>query len=215
MPTKKESTDIPQPVSNDKAIDIHIAHKREAFDVMRANQDAEIAHAQDAIGVLKTILQTTIIIFGGLIGSFITLSTKVNPSSYLICSGIISLLIICIVLHFTRATRKKIDQSNSKYVIYREEYAHERVILGIAPFEFDIDAYNKAHKKSPYIPGGGYKFTKRILNSFTWIVVITALIGTGIVWLAIKEKNNSIEIKNQQKKQDQTEAPKPADTICC
>lgn len=215
MTINKESTDIQPPVSGDKAIDIHIAHKREAFDGMRANQDAEIAHAQDAIGVLKTILQTTILIFGGVIGSFITTSTTVNPTSYLICSALISLLIIGIALHFRRATDKKIDQNNSKYVLHREEYHHARTILGIAPFEFDIDAYNKAHNKSPYIPGGGYKFTKRILNSFTWIVIITALIGTGIVWLAIDEKNNSIEIKNQQKKEEQSESPRPDDTICC
>ncbi len=215
MTIHKESADISPPVSNDKLIDIHIAHKREAFDGMRANQDAEIAHAQDAIGVLKTILQTTIIIFGGVIGSFITTSTKVNPTSYLICSGMISLLIIGIALHFRRATSKKIDQSNSKYVIHREEYAHESALLNIAPFEFDINAYNKEHKKAAYVPGGGYKFTKKILNSFTWIVVITALIGTGIVWLAIKEKNNSIEIRDKQKKEEQTEAPRPTDTICC
>lgn len=126
----------------DEKIHIHLDNKKEAFDAMRAYHQSEISHKGHAISVLQTILQATILVYGGLFGLMLKDGISINIIQF---SGISCLLVITIVSwKIALATQEKIRQDNIQYCLHYFEYRKERELLGLEQDLIDNDFISKA-----------------------------------------------------------------------
>jgi hypothetical protein len=149
----------------------HEANKREAFDGMRAYHQSEISHKQDAITILQTLLTSTILIYGGLIGAII--ARELDPDFGLAAGVFLVLLIGAAVILVVAITNKKIDADNGRYRQFRSEYLAERHLLGLDDdLKGDASAWSK-----PTAAVGGYHHTKAILRVFGGLVVGASIVG--------------------------------------
>ncbi|MEQ1544987.1 hypothetical protein [Methyloglobulus sp.] len=167
-------------------IETHQQNKREAFDGMRAYHQSEISHKSHAIDVLKTIMTAILTIYAGLVVSVVTgklASIVIIVTSILVC------LATAICGHaIVWATNKKIDQDNTKYEGFRDEYKTERRILCLE------EELQKAGCASAWIQSqdrkkSGYSTTKLILNIFAWSLTFVATIATVFVFLIASTGN--------------------------
>ena len=168
----------------------HEANKREAYDGMRAYHQSELAHKKDAVDILKTILTTSVVIFGGLVG--FVMSARINATIVIVAAWTIAVLISLAVGVIVFFTNKKIDEDNRRYRKYRDEYIKERELIGLE------DDLKKAGYISAYVEAGcpektGYHHTKNILKSFGCIVIVVAIVGVVFVYGALSASNNTAQ----------------------
>lgn len=160
---------------------VHEANKREAFDGMRAYHQSEIAHKKDAIEILKAVLATTVIIYGGLLSAVMTV--KIYPDTALYAAIAIAAMVGIASSLIVGITNRKIDEDNKRYRKYREEYVLERRLIGL---EKDlrasgyISAWNEEHDPNRT----GYHHTKNILRALGWIIFVVAVVGVFFVHFA-------------------------------
>ena len=159
--------------------DIHKLNKREAFDGMRAYHQSEISHKKDCIDILKSILTSTLAVYGGIIG--LALSEKIQQREALSTAFIILFFTMTAVLGVVWSSNKKIDQDNKRYGKYQDEYKLERLILRL-----EEDMWERSYISAWFEPKNpnksGYHYTKVILRCFGWLVIGSACIATMLVW---------------------------------
>ncbi len=171
---------------------LHLENKREAFDGMRAYHTSEIAHKQDAITIFKTILTTTVVIYGGLISTYI--STQFSSSIANLMAAIAFLLILILSSITVITTSRKIDRDHDRYEEYKSEYMIERQILGIDEDYSGADEKSQAHLLSKRERTGvGHKYTKHSLRGFGIVIQAVALIGMIIVLVLTQSPEQAIE----------------------
>ena len=86
---------------------VHKANMRQAFDGMRAYHNSEIAHKKDAIEILKTILTTTVLVYGGLVG--LVVSRQIDGYIASVASIVLILCVFLAVYFIAHITNIKID----------------------------------------------------------------------------------------------------------
>ncbi|MBO1924210.1 hypothetical protein [Thiomicrorhabdus sp. 6S3-12] len=133
---------------------IHLDNKKEAFAAMRAYHESEIAHKGHAISVLTTMLQATILVYGGLFGLMLKDGISISVVQM---SGIACLLFISFASRkVALSTQEKIRQDNIQYCLHYFEYRKERELLGIESDLIEHDFVSKAeeiNKKARGRPG--------------------------------------------------------------
>jgi hypothetical protein len=159
----------------------HESNKREAFDGMRAYHLSEINHKKDAIDILKTILTTEAIIFGGLVAG---ISKGVIHVSDMILLGLSITGISCFsVISIVWTTILKINQDNKRYRSYKNEYLKERELIGL---DDDLKAIGHESHWNQKIDENktGYSYTNIILVWLGISVILVAIFGAVVVNLA-------------------------------
>jgi len=153
---------------------------------MRAYHQSEIAHKKDAVDIIKTILNTTVILYAGLVGS--TFTGKIDSSLAIAASWVIALLVGIAVFFIVLFTNRKIDEDNQRYRKYRAEYITERQLIGL---EQDLSnvGYTSAWMEYQDPNKTGYHHTKNILRAFAWIVFVVAIVGVGFLY-GVHETSN-------------------------
>jgi hypothetical protein len=158
--------------------DIHKLNKREAFDGMRAYHQSEIFHKKDCIDILKSILTSTLAVYGSIIG--LAYSEKIQYNQALSTACIILFFTMTAVFGVVWSTNKKIDQDNMRYGKYRDEYKLERLMLRL-----EEDMWERSYISAWFEPHDvrktGYHHTKVILRCFGWLIIGSASIGTMLV----------------------------------
>lgn len=158
--------------------DIHKLNKREAFDGMRAYHQSEIFHKKDCIDILKSILTSTLAVYGSIIG--LAYSEKIQHNQALSTALIILFFTVTAVFGVVWSTNRKIDQDNMRYRKYRDEYKLERLMLRLEEDMWEhsyISAWFEPHDAHKT----GYHHTKVILRCFGWLIIGCASIGTTLV----------------------------------
>ncbi|MCW8092123.1 hypothetical protein [Alteromonas sp. ASW11-130] len=181
---------------------VHEANKREAFDGMRAYHQSEIAHKKDAVDILKAILTTTIVLYGGVLS--VVISGNIDNSYAIYTGWTLVVLIGLSVALVVGVTNRKIDEDNKRYRKYRDEYVLERKLLGL---ESDLlnENYTSAWIEEHYPTKTGYHHTKNILRVFAAMIFFVSLVGSAFIYGAKEASNNSVQ-------QGQAAAPCPTVT---
>jgi hypothetical protein len=160
-------------------IDTHRANKREAFDGMRAYHQSELSHKKDCIDILKAILTTMLVAFGGILA--VVHSKQLDFD----LARSASLLLLCFVALSVAgtvwATNTKISQDNARYRRYQSEYRLERLAL-----KLEEDLWSEGFTSAWFEPlnsyKSGYHYTKIILRVFGLLIVSAAVLATLVVY---------------------------------
>ncbi|MGF1640772.1 MAG: hypothetical protein ACFCUO_07465 [Rhodospirillales bacterium] len=158
--------------------DAHRQHKREAFDGMRAYHQSEISHKKDAIDILKAVLTSILVVYGGIVGALIT--KQIEYRLAISISVIILIFILAIVIGLVYSTNEKIDQDNKRYRSFRKEYINEIKALNLESDRIQ-NKLESAWADNIDESKTGYHYTKVIIRLFGILVVGTAAMGTAII----------------------------------
>lgn len=169
---------------------VHEANKREAFDGMRAYHQSEIAHKKDAVDILKAILTTTIILYGGVLS--VAISGKIGVLYAIYTGWTLAVLIGLSVSLVVGVTNRKIDEDNKRYRKYRDEYVLERKLLGLES-DLSKEKYTSAWVEEHDPTKTGYHHTKNILRVFAGMIFLVAIVGSVFIYGAKKASNNGAQ----------------------
>lgn len=175
-----------EPNGNEKQADdsVHIANMRQAFDGMRAYHNSEIAHKKDAIEILKTILTTTVLVYGGLVG--LVVSQQIDGCFAFRTSIVLIFCVILAVFFIAHITNIKIDNDNKRYRDFFKEYLVERELLLVEEYVRKAGIIYPPHDPNKT----GYHHTKKIIRRFGFIIVTVAIIGSVFVFGILITRNN-------------------------
>jgi hypothetical protein len=147
----------------------HEANKREMFDGMRAYHQSEIAHKQDAVRMLTTLLAAAGAIFAAII-------VPERPIPYAVLLSAVTALVATIFAWvIVGTTNRKIEEEHEIYARFGQEYSRACAVLGLFDPVVVGDQKHPAVKARGAIgQGEGWKHTRNIVRG----------LGTAIAFLA-------------------------------
>ncbi len=180
------------------------SNKREMFDAMRAYQESEQAHKQDAISLLTTILTATGAVFAALI-----VPEKPIVHSELLAAfvALVAIVLSVVVVH---TTNKKIAADHLVYASFGDEYVRCCEVLGL------FDPVQLGPTKQPLKirvligHGPGWKITQNIVRSVGATVMLFSLCAFFYVFFSAGASRKPCAIGNSASSQQVESAVKTA-----